>query len=169
MGKDNAKRLLDLVRRFKDGDTYNPTDVVLIEDAAREITALRKRVANSKEQAMRRHLMEACGMTKDKQVEDVEITKLQDCYYDDTVESKQWYTKAIEELKNSRYSDKYIDIVTRRNNVNGIYPPLAHTTPVIYHPNHPVYDLDKGHDPLVRIGDNVDPLMMGVPTTLLVE
>ena len=33
----------------------------------------------------------------------------------------------------------------------------THTTPVIYYPNHPVYDLDNGHDPLTRVGDNTDP------------
>ena len=42
--KDATERLMDLVRRFEDGDTYTPADVVLIADAAREILALRRKV-----------------------------------------------------------------------------------------------------------------------------
>ena len=44
-----------------------------------------------------------------------------------------------------------------RDIVNGIYPSIAHNNHVICYPNHPVYDLDKGHDPLVHVGDNVCP------------
>ena len=40
---------------------------------------------------------------------------------------------------------------------NGIYPPPTHTTPVIYYPNHPVYDLGLPQGSLNRVGDNVDP------------
>ena len=38
-----------------------------------------------------------------------------------------------------------------------MHPSLAHTKPVIYYPNYPVYDLDLPQGSLNRVGDNVDP------------
>ena len=65
---------------------------------------------------------------------------------------KAWANEALQETVRVVDIGRYAS--SGRETVKGIHPPLTHTTPVIYYPNHPVYDLDDLTDSLHRIGDN---------------
>ena len=68
---------------------------------------------------------------------------------------KAWANEALQETVRIVDMGRYAS--SGKETVKGRHPSLAHTSPVIYYPNHPVYDLDLPQGSLNRVGDNVYP------------